>query len=220
MGIQETSFTPVDIPDGLIEAHGNTYMSDGTGGLRAVETIPPVKKLMDELVRKEFGFAMALSDQLRRFRTHLIGNLDSFDALVMQEYEVRIGGKKGNRTYSSFDGLWKIEIRIQDYIAYGPELLAAKALFDDCLNEWSASTRAEMRSIVTNAFNTDKAGQINRANIHTLLKTESEDDRWQRGQDAIRDAVYVLGSKEYVRFSYRSDQRQDFKTVSINLANA
>lgn len=195
-------------------------MSDGTGGLKAVESIPPVKKLMDELVRQEFGWAVAISEQLGRFRTHLLDKLDSFDALVLQEYGVTIGGKKGNRTYSSFDGLWKIEIRIQDYIAYGPELMAAKALFDDCLNEWASTTRAEMRSIVTNAFNTEKAGQINRTNIHSLLKTESEDERGQRGQDVIRDAIYVLGSKEYVRFGSRPDQRSDFVWLSMNLANA
>lgn len=220
MTAHQSQFTPMPMPSGIIDVHGKPYMPDGTGGLRPVESIPPLKKLMDEAVRGEFGFAMALADQLRRFRHHLFSNLDAFDDLVMQEYGVKIGGPKGNRTYTSFDGLWKIEVRVQDRFSYGPEMQAAKALFDECLNEWAADTRAEMRSIVTNAFSTDKEGQIARGNVHTLLKTESDDPRWQSGQRAIRDAVYVLGSKEYIRFSFRADQKDDFEPLTINLANA
>lgn len=220
MNAPTSDFTPVPIPDGIIEVHGKPYMPDGTGALRPVETIPPIKKLMDEVVRREFGFAKAIAEQLRRFRSHLMDNLDGLDALIQQNYGVRIGGEKGNRTYSSFDGLWQIRVKMQDHVAYGPELQAAKALFDECLNEWSADTRGELRSIVTNAFDTSREGQISRANIHALLMTESEDSRWLRGQEAIRDAVYVIGAKEYVLFRYRATQQDEFTTLTINLANA
>lgn len=220
MSAHETQFTPHPMPDGIVMVDGNPYLPDGTGALRAVEAIPPLKKLRDEMVRREFGFALALADQIARFKGHVMTNLGNFDALVAQEFNVTVGGKKGNRTYTSFDGLWKIEVRMQDRVAYGPELQAAKALFDACLNEWAADTRPSLRSIVTNAFDTDKDGQINRTNIHTLLNTEDDDPRWQRGQDAIREAMYVIGSKEYVRFSMRASQKDRWKTVTIDLASA
>lgn len=216
----ETSFTPHPMPDGVVEVHGNKYMPDGTGALRAIETIKPSKLLCDGMVRREFGFALALADQLARFKGHLMTNLGSFDALMAQEYGVTIGGKKGNRTYTSFDGLWKIEVRIQDRIAYSSELQQAKALFDECLNEQAAGAPPLLRSIVTNAFDTDKEGQINRTNIHVLLNTEDDDPRWKRGQEAIRDAMYVIGAKEYVRFSMRDSCRDAFRSLTIDLANA
>ena len=216
----ETSFTPHPMPDGVVEVHGNKYMPDGTGALRAVETIKASKLLCDGMVRREFGFALALADQLARFKGHLMTNLGSFDALMAQEYGVTIGGKKGNRTYTSFDGLWKIEVRIQDRIAYSSELQQAKALFDECLNEQAAGAPPLLRSIVTNAFDTDKEGQINRTNIHVLLNTEDDDPRWKRGQEAIRDAMYVIGAKEYVRFSMRDSCRDAFRSLTIDLANA
>ena len=215
-----SEFQPAPMPTGVVDIHGTPHMRDGTGAFRDVASIAPLKKLMDEMVRREFGFALALSDQLRRFRQHLMRNLDAFDELVAQEYKVRIGGEKGNRTYSSYDGLWQIKVKVQDRVAYGPELQAAKALFDECLTEWAADTRAEMRSIVVNAFNTDHEGQIARGNIHALLATESEDGRWLRGQQAIRDAVYVIGAKEYVQFRFRETHKQEFDTLTINLANA
>lgn len=217
---QTTAFTPAPIPNGIIDVQGKPYMPDGTGALRPVETIPPFKKLMDETVRQEWGFAKAIAEQLRRFRAHLMTNLDGLDALVAQNYGVKIGGDGGNRTYTSFDGLWQIKVKMQNNIAYGPELQAAKALFDECLNEWAADTRGELRSIVTNAFDTSREGQISRANIHALLQTQSEDDRWLRAQDAIRDAAYVIGAKEYIIFRWRATQQDEFSTLTINLANA
>lgn len=220
MTAYQSNIVPAPMPDGIIDVHGKPYMANGTGDLRAVEAIPPLKKLMDEMVRREFGFAKGLAEQIRRFRIHLMTNLDGFDALVQQEYQVTIGGSKGNRTYSSFDGLWKIEVRIQDYFAYGPEMQAAKALFDECMNEWGADARPEMRSLVTNAFDTNKEGQINRRNVHALMATESDDDRWNRAKEAISAAVYVIGAKEYVRFQFRDSYRDDWNTLTINLANA
>lgn len=215
-----SNFTPYPVPDGIVQVEGKPYMPDGTGRLTALESISPLKKLRDEMVRKEFGYALALSAQVVRFKAHLMANLDAFDDLILQEFGVTIGGKKGNRTYTSFDGLLRIEVRMQDRVAYGPEMQAAKALFDECLNEWAKDARPEMRSIVTNAFETDKEGQINRANIHTLLRTESDDLRWTRGQEAIQAAIYVIAAKEYVRFSTRESQKGEWGAVPINLAKA
>ncbi|QOL80431.1 DUF3164 family protein [Pseudooceanicola spongiae] len=220
MTAHDTTFEPAQIPDGIIEANGNKYMPDGKGRLTALEVIKAQDKLQDELVRQEFGFAFALAEQLRRFKGHAYENLGDFDALLAQQYGLTKGGAKGNRTYTSFDGLMKIEVRVQDQMDFGPEMQIAKALFDECLNEWSAETRAEMRSIVTNAFDTDKEGQINRTNIFLLLRTESEDTRWTRAQEAIRDAIHVIGSKSYLRFSHRDAQDAAWQALTIDLAKA
>lgn len=215
-----TSFTPFPVPDGLVYVDGKPYMPDGVGKLTALEAIPATKKLRDEMVRKEFGFALALSDQISRFLAHVVTNLGDFDALLAQEYGVKSGGEKGNRTYTSYDGLLKVEIRVQPRIAFGPEMASAKALFDECMREWSEDTPAELRSIVTNAFDVDREGAINRTNVHILLTVESADPRFCEGQRALRDAMYVISSKEYVRFSTRKTCRDKWQAVNIDLASA
>lgn len=218
---QHTSrFEPAPMPTGIVDVAGKPYMPDGTGKLTALEAIPAAKRLRDELVRKEFGFAFAISDQVARFKAHVIGNLEAFDALMAQEYNVKVGGEKGNRTYTSFDGLYRIEIKVQPRIAFGPEMVSAKSLFDECMREWSSDTPAELRSIVTNAFDVDREGAINRTNVHILLNVESSDARFQEGQRALRDAMYVISSKEYVRFSNRTTHRDKWQSVTIDLASA
>lgn len=220
MIVHQSAFVPHPVPDGIVEANGNRYMADGKGGLRAIENIPAMKKLQDEQVRKIFGFAFALADQIARFKGHVYEDLGSLDALMMQEYGLTVGGPKGNRTYSTFDGLMKIEVRIQDRIVYGPEMQIAKAIFDEILNERAAGADPLIRSIVTNAFDTDREGQINRANVFVLLNTEDDDPRWIRGQEAIRAAMHVIGSQSYLRFQHRPAFDAAWQSLTIALAGA
>ena len=130
------------------------------------------------------------------------------------------GGKKGNRTYQTFDGCQKITVQVADFIDFGPQLQIAKEIVDECLNEWAADSRAEIRALIQNAFTTDKAGQINRSHIFMLLRLDIEDERWQDGMRAIRDAMRVTGSKEYVRFYRRANPTDGWQPVTIDLAKA
>ncbi len=181
--------------------------------------IKPADKLEDETVRGVMGHAQKLSDQIARFQGHTFDDLDSFDALLAQDYGVkRKGGAKGNKTYMSFDGLMKVQVQVADYIDFGPQLQIAKELIDECLNEWASDTRPEIRTLITRAFNTDKAGQINRADIFMLMRLEVDDERWQRAVNAMRDAMRVVGSKTYVRFYQRKNIEAGWKAVTIDLA--
>lgn len=211
---------PNMIPDGIVEIDGVAYMPDTKGGLLPVELIKPKDKLIDEQVRKVMGFATALSEQLARFKGHTFEDLGALDAMLAQEYGAKVGGPKGNRTYMTFDGLMKIEVRVADQLDFGPELQIAKSLVDECLNEWSADSRPEIRAIVTRAFNTDKEGKINRSEIFTLLALEIADPRWQEAMRAVRESIRVVGSKTYMRFQMRDRYDGPWATVTIDLAKA
>lgn len=215
-----TDFSPAAIPTGIIEIDGAEYMRDATGGYRPVALIKPTDKLIDEQVRKVFGYALALSEQVTRFRGHTFDDLGELDALLAQEYGLKVGGAKGNKSYMSFDGLLRIEVRVADLITFGPELQIAKGLIDQCLNEWAADSRPEIRAIVTRAFNTDKEGQINRSEVFMLLRLEIEDERWQEAMRAIREAIRVIGAKTYMRFWMRDAFDAPWRTITIDLAKA
>ena len=208
------------IPDGRIDLNGASYMHDAKGGLTPVELIKPQDLLQDEVVRKIVGYAADLSEQVARFKEHTFDDIGGFEALLEQEYGSTIGGAKGNKTLQSVDGLYKVTVQVADTIDFGPELQIAKGLVDECLNEWSADARAEIRAIVTRAFNTDKAGQINRSEIFMLLRLDIEDERWQRGMKAIRDAMRVVGSKTYVRCYQRERHDAPWHAITIDLAKA
>ncbi|MDK3072735.1 DUF3164 family protein [Sedimentitalea sp. JM2-8] len=217
---EHSDFTPAPIPDGRIVVNGRTYMGDGRGGLIPVELIRAENLLEDETVRKIMGYAVALSEQVSRFKGHAFEDVGAFEAILAQEYELTVGGAKGNKTLMSHDGLLKVQVQVADYIDFGSQLQIAKGLVDECLTEWAADARPELRAIVTRAFNTDKEGQINRSEIFMLLRLEIDDARWKKAMDAIRAAMRVVGSRTYMRFYRRDTQNSAWENVTIDMAKA
>lgn len=204
--------------DGVVVINGREFMNDAKGNFVPLSLVKPQHKLEDETVRKIMLNAVSLSAQIGRFRGHTMTDLGGLDALIAQEYNAKIGGAKGNRTYQTIDGLMKVQVQVTDQIDFGAELQVAKSIIDECLNEWSIDSRPEIQSIVTRAFNTDQEGKINRSEIFMLMRHQIQDPRWQRAMDAIRDAMRVTGSKEYVRFYTRKTIADGWQAVTIDLA--
>jgi hypothetical protein len=204
--------------DGVVEINGRKYMTDARGALVPLGTIKAQDKLIDETVRKIMVYAIALSEQIARFKGHTFDDIGSMQALLEQEYGAKAGGAKGNVTLTTFDGLQRVTLKMADLIEFGPELQAAKKLVDECLNDWSADAGDELRMIVNRAFQVDKEGRINRAEIFMLLRAQIDDERWKRAMDAVRDSIRVLGSKAYLTFHCRPSADAAWTGISIDLA--
>lgn len=211
---------PQTLPPAEVIVEGQAYMRDAKGGLQPAALVRPMDKLIDETVRKIVGYGLPLSEQITRFKAHILDDITALEAVLAQEYQSKIGGAKGNMTLTSYDGCLRVRVQVADHIVFGPELQVAKTLIDECLNEWAADARAELRAIVTRAFNTDKEGQINRSEIFTLLRLEIKDARWLEAMRAIRDAMRVIGSKTYILLHQRSGPTAAWEPISIDMAKA
>jgi hypothetical protein len=222
MNIQTPSnpdFKPV--PADTLDVGGKVYVKDAAGRAVPLATVKPIDKLMDDQVRKIIGYALPLSAKVARFKANTFEDVNSLMALISQEYGAKpLGGKKGNITITSFDGCLKVQVAVADLIEFGPELQAAKLLVDECLTEWGADSRPELQAVVARAFQVDKAGKINRAELFMLLRTEIADARWRKAMDAIRDSIRVIGSKTYIRFYQRSAPDAAWEPITIDIAAA
>ncbi|WP_336800631.1 DUF3164 family protein [Kaistia sp. MMO-174] len=207
-------------PAPTIDVGGKPFMYDAKGNLVPLSAVKPMDLLQDEMVRKVIGYARELSAQIARFKGHTFDDVGSLQALIAQDYGATLGGKKGNVSLTSFDGTQRVTVQVADLLEFGPELQAAKSLVDACLAEWSEGSRDEIRAIVTRAFNVDKEGQINRAELFMLLRVSIEDERWQNAMQAIRDSIRIIGSKTYVRFHERDSADGAWRAITIDLAAA
>lgn len=214
------TFTTVAMPTGITEVGDDSYMKDAKGKLVPVELVKAEDKLTDEIVRRVIGQAKALNEHLSTFKATCFEELGDFDAMLLQEYKVEKGGAKGNRSYVSHDGLFRVQIAVSDKYDFGPQLQTAKTLVDECLTEWSADTRPEIRAIIQRAFNVDKEGQINRAELFSLLRLDIDDDRWKQAMRALKDAIRVIGSKTYIRFYERTGVDGGWEAITIDMAQA
>lgn len=208
------------LPPGVQEINGRQYLEDAKGKLVPVDLVKPADRLEDEMVRKVMGFAEDLNAQIARFLGHTMEDIGSLVALLDQEYGVAKGGAKGNATFTTFDGLMKVQVQRADLVEFGPQLQSAKKLIDEYLNELTSDSVPEIQTIITRAFNTDKEGQVNKAELFRLRRLDITDERWTRAMAAISDAVRVIGSKEYVRFYRRDRQDARWAAVTIDLASA
>jgi hypothetical protein len=211
----------VQTPPGAVEIEGRTYMHNGSGHLVPMELVKPEHRLEDEMVRKIVKFAGDLSAQIDRFKGHTADDIGAFQALLEQQYGgQRKGGKKGNVTFFTYDGLKRVEVRLADNLVFGAELQTAKGLVDECINEWAADANAPIRLLVNRAFQVDQAGRINRNAILSLRSVEIDDERWRRAMEAITASIRVIGTKTYFRFGHRRSLDDSWSTITIDLASA
>ena len=194
------------------------YMQDAKGNLVPEDKVKPIDKVQNELVYRLCQMAQDQSAVLAVFKRHTAGELAAFIDLSGAEYGVQVGGDKGNVTLLSFDGRFKVMRQISDSISFGPQLLAAKQLIDNCVHRWAACANDNIRALVNHAFQTDKTGQINTARVLALRQLDIKDDEWLRAMQAIADSIQTQSSKPYVRFYERNDLTGEYLPISLNVA--
>lgn len=198
------------VPDG--------YMKNSQGALIPVDNVKPEHKLEDELARRLVGGARSINTVLAEFKATVLSEVEAFRELVMEQYGVTRGGAKGNVTLSSYDGELRVQVAISEYLTFGPELEAAKALIDGCIERWSEGANDNIRVLVNDAFQVNKEGRIDTHRVLGLRRLKIEDADWQRAMQAIGDAVRVTGSKTYARFYERDPKSGETRPIPLDLA--
>lgn len=198
------------IPDG--------FRPDAQGRLVPVEMIKPVDLARDALVLELVEQARQTSKTLADFKAKAFGDIEALIQLSAEQYGTKIGGAKGNVTLLSFDGRYKVTRAIQEHITFDERLQAAKALIDECLQDWTQGARPEVVTLINDAFRVDQAGNIRTASVLALRRLSIEDERWKRAMQAISDAVQVVGSKSYVRVYERIGDTDQWRQLPLDIA--
>lgn len=199
------------IPDG--------YWRNARGSLDPVETIRPIDKTRDALVRELVAAAKTLSHDVARYKDKALGDIAAFVQLSGEQYGVRLGGTKGNVQLVSYDGRYKVLRAVAETMTFDERLQAAKALIEECLTEWTQGARPELRAIVNRAFETDKAGNLNTNAVLALRRLDIDDPRWNRAMQAIGESLQVVGSKSYIRLYERVGDSDKYQLISLDVAS-
>lgn len=180
------------------------YKTDAKGNLIPLANIKELDLARDDLVHEIFAAVQPAVDALDSAKQRAIADVRAFVELSAEKYGVK-PSKKGNITLTSFDGKLRVNVAMKDVMMFDERLQAAKALIDECLNEWTQDSRSELRVIVQQAFDVDKDGHISTAKVLSLRSLKIEDAKWQRAMQALSDSLHTLATREYVRL-YRRDE--------------
>ncbi|KGQ56597.1 Protein of uncharacterised function (DUF3164) [Gallibacterium anatis] len=197
---------------------GKTYWQDAKGNLTPEELVKAIDKERDALVQEWVEKAKALNTEISRFKGGIFGDIQAFVELSAEKYGAKLGGNKGNVTLYSYDGKYKIQRAINDHLQFDERIQAAKALIDECLNEWSEGSRPELKALIERAFDVDKEGNLNTSRILGLRRVDIKDPRWLNAMQAISESVQVVNSKAYVRVYERIGDSDQYQPISLDVA--
>lgn len=193
------------------------YLRNAQGHLVPEQLVQPIDLARDQVVRDLVRRAKNYQEALTVFKRTVFAELSAFVELSAEQYQVKIGGAKGNLTLHSFDGKYKVVRQLQETITFDERLQVAKQLIDECIQRWQSGP--EIRVLVNDAFQVDKAGKINTGRVLGLRRHSIDDPQWHRAMTAISDSVRSDRSTTYVRFYERIGDSDQYRPISLDLAS-
>ncbi len=201
------------------QAVPNGFKQDQKGRLVPVDLVKPIDMARDDLVVELVEGAKLVKENIARFKAAAMGDIGAFIELSAEKYGVKkLGGNKGNVTLYSFDGRYKIQRAISDYLVFDERLQVAKVLVDECIHTWTEGSSSQIRALIDHAFQVDKEGKVNTSRILGLKRLDIKDAKWREAMQAITDAMQVVGSKTYLRFYERVGASDNYEPISLDMA--
>lgn len=194
------------------------YMEDAQGRLVHIDNVKEIDKTRDGLVRHLVRNATEIQKKMIDFKENALSEIDAFVDLSAQEYDVTWGGKKGNMTFFTYDGAFKVQVQISEYLACDERLQVAKKMVDECMSTWTEDSRAEIKTIINDVFAVNQEGKINIRRVLDLRRYEITDPLWMKAMDAISDSIHVAGSKSYMRIYKRVGREDQWQNISLDFA--
>jgi hypothetical protein len=170
-----------------------------------VELVKPVDKLRDELVREIYAGYSRLAEEAGALKETTRNDIEAFLEISASRYGEDLGGKKGNVTIYSYDGGLKVVRSMRAQMVFDEGLDTAKRLIDQCLTDWTAGGREEVRMIINRAFRPNALGRVNTSAVLALRALAINDERWIRAMSAITDSLRAMNSQEAILVYRRLD---------------
>jgi hypothetical protein len=159
----------------------------------------------DALVSRIAERAMKLQERILTDKRKMVDDLARRNGLKW----------RGNAELVNFDESMKVEVRYRERIQFGVELQLAKQKIDECLKDWTSESNANLRAIITEAFQVDKKGEIAKHRILALRRYNIQDTTWKEAMGLIDKAIQVTSTKQYLAF-YRREPNGSYEQVVLN----
>jgi len=198
-----------------------TYRTNAQGHLVPESAIEPIDLLRDDTVRRIIAKADDLQALMKAYKAESMLDIRAFLDISADQYGIKMGGKKGNITLTSYDGENKVIVSVSDTLSFDERLQIAKQLVDECILTWSKDANSNIQALVQHAFQTDKQGKISTARIFGLMRLKIDDDQWQKAMKALKDSIKVDSSCEYLRLYKKvrdENGNEHYRQIALDIA--
>ncbi|MFT6552566.1 MAG: hypothetical protein ACJA1I_002622 [Zhongshania marina] len=194
------------------------YVRNAAGHLIPLAQVREHDKLRDDIA---FGLAQEaekLHHQIKAFKCRALNDIADLVSIAAEKYDVKMGGKKGNVSISTYDGSYKVTRTYAEQLAFTEELEAARELINDCIIRWSEGANDNIKVLVDRAFRTNGKGQLKTAAVLDLLRLEIDDEGWKRAMLALKDSIQSVGATAYVRVYKRVGATDQYRPLALDIA--
>ena len=185
------------------------------------DMIPVDKQLEDEVVEELILKAKEVQKSLKEFKKFAYEKCYDFIDLLRQNYNLDKleNSKTGSVSLKSFNGTKEVQIQVAKQISFDNKLALAKEKIDEYLDEKTENADAEIRTLITRAFDV-KNGKVDAKMVLSLKQYPIRNPKWLEAMKMIDEAVEIVGTKSYIRFREREDERIDgaLKMITLDIA--
>lgn len=194
-------------------------LTDGYGHTTRRSSVRPRVLREHGLVAGLIAEADELQALLSLFKAKCFDEIAAFREELARQYGANVGGTRGGLTVSNYGDTLRITVSEADSMTFGAELESAKALIDECLNDWTQGGNENLRTVVNDAFHVGEGKKVRMDRVLGLRRLNiTNDDRWLRAMTAISDAVQTERSKLYIRLYRRRKPEDKFELIVLDMA--
>ena len=187
------------------EIDGVVYRVDSRGAWMPESLIKHQDILKDDLVEGAAGRIIAMRDEMRRLNQDIQDEIRAYIELIGEKYGVRLKGQKGNVTLTSYDGNTRIVIGMSEALYLDENVLVAKELIDEYLEDAIKDSSLDIKQLVTSAFRV-KQGSLDVRSVLRLRTLHIDDERWRKAMDIIADSIVTKTAKACLRLYQRNEE--------------
>ncbi len=164
-----------------------TYYKKANGTLVPEDQVKDSDRLRDQFVLEAAEKIMDIRTQMIRVKAEILDDIEAFMQTMSESYGVKLGGEKGNLSFTSFDGRVQLKYYRNDYLTFNEGIHIAKKLIDEFLEDITKDSSRSIKQIVNSAFNL-KQGRMDVKAILKLREINETDPRWVKAMQIIDES--------------------------------
>ena len=164
-----------------------TYYKKANGTLVPEDQVKDSDRLRDRFVLEAAEKIMDIRTQMIRVKAEILDDIEAFMQTMSESYGVKLGGEKGNLSFTSFDGRVQLKYYRNDYLTFNEGIHIAKKLIDEFLEDITKDSSRSIKQIVNSAFNL-KQGRMDVKAILKLREINETDPRWVKAMQIIDES--------------------------------
>lgn len=164
-----------------------TYYKKANGTLVPEDQVKDSDRLRDQFVLEAAEKIMDIRTQMIRVKAEILDEIEAFMQTMSESYGVKLGGEKGNLSFTSFDGRVQLKYYRNDYLTFNEGIHIAKKLIDEFLEDITKDSSRSIKQIVNSAFNL-KQGRMDVKAILKLREINETDPRWVKAMQIIHES--------------------------------